>query len=124
MEMAVEQIAQDQRKRSKTEPFHWRGKFHDDIAAVLVVHAATEPELSSQSYSSLAFRIKIQSKPRDARTAKGRIRNLITKNDLQKQMLRPVLEHCWSKVTNARALYHGMELFASLRFRRAMVDDT
>jgi hypothetical protein len=78
----------------------------------MVVHAATEPELSAQSYSSLAFRIKIQSKPRDARTAKGRIRNLITKTDLQKQMLRPVLEHCWSKVTTARATYNGMELFA------------
>jgi hypothetical protein len=112
LEMEVEQIGEDQVKASRAEPFQWRGKFHDDIAAVMIVHAATEPELSFQSYDSLAFRIMIQSKPRDSSTAKGRRRNLLTKTDLQKQMLRPVLTHCWSKVTTGRSLYHGMKLFA------------
>ena len=119
LELEVEKIAQEQKERSKAKPFHWRGEFHDDISAVMIVHAATEPELSAKSYGSLAFRTKIQSKPRDARTAKGRIRNLITKNDLQRQMLRPILEHCWSKVTTPRAAYNGMELFAYFGWNRS-----
>lgn len=122
MEMEVEKIAGDQLKASKAEPFEWRGKFHDDIAAVMVVHAATEPELGFQSYDSLAFRITIQSKPGDARTPKGRLRNLITKNDLQKQMLRPVLTHCWSKVTTDRSLYHGMKLFAYFGWNQSALE--
>ena len=122
MEMEVEKIAGDQLKALKAEPFEWRGKFHDDIAAVMVVHAATEPELGFQSYDSLAFRITIQSKRGDARTPKGRLRNLITKNDLQKQMLRPVLTHCWSKVTTDRSLYHGMKLFAYFGWNQSALE--
>ena len=81
-----------------------------------------EPELSAQSYDSLAFRITIQSKRGDARTPKGRLRKLITKNDLQKQMLRPVLTHCWSKVTTGRSLYHGMKLFAYFEWNQSALE--